>query len=131
MPNLSGITAVKIHDDTAYVKVSYAATVAVGDLVNTAYTLTDANESETLAEAFGVAITPGASGEPGLVAIEGTVTLVGATVADSETYIASNVGGKIKPINEQASGDFVTYVGTGGPSGTLRLNIEPTGLVTP
>lgn len=136
MADLAGISAVKITADTVLEsRYNYGATISAGQAVyldaNDEWQLVDANASATTADVKGVAVTPGDSADRGLVAIGGSIILVGTTLTVSETYIASGTPGGIKPVGDKTTGDYVSYIGTASSTSQIDLGINATGVQAP
>ena len=135
MADVSGITAVRPGSSATQIRiVKYGATVAAGDsLVRSGekYVLSDADSSAALAAAEGVAVTPGVDEGWGIMAYGGPIVLVGATLAVSTRYLASDTPGKIKPDTDLASGDWSTLMGTAATTTQLNLLIDASGIQKP
>jgi hypothetical protein len=135
MADLTGVTAVRPAAIATQTRIiPYGATIAAGQpVVRVAgvAVLADADASEALAEAEGVAITPGVDGGFGIVAFGGSIVLVGTTMSVGTTYYVSPTAGGIMPAADLASGDFVTRLGTAASATQLDLSIEATGIEVP
>jgi hypothetical protein len=134
MADLSGITAVRPTTFTGVQNVKYGGTIAVGQPVVKSggkYVLADANASAALAEAEGIAITPGVDDGQGLIATGGAVILVGTTMTVGETYLVSRTAGGIMPNADRQTGDYVTRLGTASTATQLDLAIQATGIQVP
>lgn len=108
----------------------YGETIAQGNAVylktsDNKYWKTDA-DAEATAAASGIALTPGAADEYGVVCTEGYVDL-GATLTVGETYVVSTTAGAIAPIGDLGSGDFTTVLGVATAADTLNVNIYVSG----
>ena len=90
------------------------------------YWKADADAAAT-ASADGIALTPGAADEYGVVCTEGYVDL-GATLTVGETYVVSTTAGGIAPIADLGSGDYTTILGVATAADTLELNIYVSGV---
>lgn len=95
------------------------------------YFQTDADVSSVTAVAAGIALTPAAIGETFVLAQNGTAVDVGATLTVGATYVVSATKGKIAPIADLTSGDYVTILGVAAAADTLVLDINVTGVATP
>jgi hypothetical protein len=76
----------------------------------------DANDGAAKAVVAGIALTPGTTGSPGIVALPGTeagqsLVNLGATLAVGQVYaVSTNVGG-IAPYSDLGSTNYVTILG--------------------
>lgn len=129
MAALSPTAATVIASGGAKSNVTLGATLIQGVMVYK--DLTDSNvyiaaSNAALVSATGVRllITAGADGQPGQVVQSGTVATMGTT--EGVPYFLGT-GGEIVPLADLGSDDFVVYVGTGGASGSLILDIHETG----
>lgn len=133
MSDVSGVTAVQPTEDTVVAKVKVGEAVGLAATVYLAstgvYMLSDADDP-TKAVVDGITMTTGTTDGYCLIATSGTVVLVGATLGITETYIASDTPGGIKPIGDKALGDIVTYVGIGGSTTLLQLMLINTELMS-
>jgi hypothetical protein len=99
------------------------------------YYLADA-DTETMAEALGIAVTPAsADGDRFVVArnrsgADADIEL-GATLSQGETYVVSSNVGKIAPVGDLTTGDYVTYLGTASSASVLKMRINATGVSKP
>lgn len=134
MADVSGITGVRLTDDTEIDEVTFGATVAVGETVYKDSTddhkakLADCDLSAAAAATVGIALTPGTSGDRGIIATGGTVYLVGATLAVGQAYVQSATAGKIAPESDLVASDNVTHLGYGSTANELKLNLDTTGI---
>jgi len=87
-----------------------------------------ANTSLVLSRAAGFFLTPATAGQP-VVVVTGDNQLVnlGATLVIGKTYVLS-VLGKVSPIDDVASGDWLTLLGTGATANLLRTKFDSTGI---
>lgn len=134
MADLSGITAARPTSNTVTRVVQYGGTVSAGQPVAKSsgkYVAADANASSTLATAEGIALTPGVADGYGVVAFNGGIILVGATMTVGTTYLASRTAGGIMPDADRTTGDYVTILGTASTTTQLDLNIKATGVQVP
>lgn len=134
MADLSGITAVRPTQSTVYRTVTYGATIAAGQAIvrsGAKYVLADANASATLANAEGIAVTPGVNDGFGIMASGGDVVLVGTTMVVGETYLLSPTPGGIMPNGDRATGDYVTRLGVASSTTRLSLSVQATGVQVP
>lgn len=134
MADLSSITAVHPMQDTKAIKVTYGATIAIGQSVyldtdDSEWKLADCDDSAATAGAdgIGIAITAGVDGGMGYVATSGSVLLVGASMAVGTEYIVSDTPGGIKPEGDKASGDIVTSLGNAATATQLDIVTKATG----
>jgi hypothetical protein len=132
MADVSGITAVRPGSSATQVRiVQYGATIAAGNSIvpsSGKRVLADANASDALAAADGVAITPGVDNGWGLIAFGGPIILVGATLVVGETYVVSDTAGGIMPISDLSTGERCTILGTAATTTQLNLDINATGI---
>ena len=133
MAILTGITAVRPTTNTQIKRVTYGATVAVGQVVyydttDEEYKLADANDTEETAQAVGIAITPGVDGGEGYIATGGSIILVGTTVAVGQVYVVSQTAGGIDTEGTLTTNDYVTTLGLGESSSQLAINIQISGI---
>lgn len=134
MADLSGITAVSPTANTQVRILQYGGTVSVGQpvsLSSSKYVAADANASALLATATGIAMTPGVTDGYGLVAVGGSIILVGTTMTVGETYLVSDTAGGIMPNADRSTGDYVTRLGTASTATQLDLAIQSTGILVP
>lgn len=133
MADLSGITAVRPTENTRTELVKYGATISLGntlylDASDNEYKLADADLSEAAAKSVAIAMTPGVDGGYGLVAKDGSIILVGATMTAGESYLVSDTAGGIRPNADKNSGDYITEIGRAATTTQLDLSIEATGI---
>ena len=134
MADLSGITAVRPTANTQTRIVQYGGTVSVGQPVaisSVKYVAADANASAALAAAVAIAMTPGVTDGYGVVAVGGSIILVGTTMTVGETYLVSDTAGRIMPNADRSTGDYVTRLGTASTATQLDLAIQATGIQVP
>ena len=134
MADLSGITAVRPTANTQTRIVQYGGTVSVGQPVaisSVKYVAADANASAALAAAVAIAMTPGVTDGYGVVAVGGSIILVGTTMTVGETYLVSDTAGGIMPNADRSTGDYVTRLGTASTATQLDLAIQATGIQVP
>lgn len=81
------------------------------------------------AEAAGIVVCDAAAGQRVFVQDDGDLVL-GAAAAPvaGETYVVSATAGKIAPIADLASGDYVTHLGVGKTGNKLQLHVHPSRL---
>jgi hypothetical protein len=134
MAAISGITAVRPTLTTKTALVVYGATIAAGqplylDASDNEYKLTDSNSSSATAALKAIAMTPGIDGGYGLVAISGSIILVGTTMLVGESYYAGATAGTIVPDADLTTGDYISRVGVASSATQILLAIEATGIV--
>ena len=88
------------------------------------------------ADVAGIAATPAsADGEKFIIAKNKSGTtadiIVGATLTQGETYVVSTNVGRIAPIGDLASGDFISYLGVASSATILKMNLNATGIQKP
>lgn len=88
--------------------------------------LTDANPA-TAHVVAGIALHAAASGQPITYAMEDDDLTIGATVAIGDVLIASPAAGKIAPVADKATGDYVTVVGVAKSAGKVNFKPIPAG----
>lgn len=81
--------------------------------------------STTTAAIGGIALTSGADGQPGVVQTDGNLTC--DNVVAGETYILS-ASGKVCPITDVATDDYVTIIGVATTTTNLKLGILASGV---
>lgn len=128
MADVSGITAVRVTDNTQLRTVQYGATISAGqtlyiDTADNEYKLADADDT-SLDAGRGIAITPGIDGGAGLIATGGNIVLVGATLAIGTAYYLSDTAGGIKPAADLTTGDNVVLLGVASTATQLDLAIR-------
>lgn len=133
MAALSGITAVRPTSDTKSQLVKYGATISAGqplylDSADNEHKLCDNNASAATATIKGIAMTPGVDGGYGLMAVSGSIILVGTTAAVGETYYAGATAGEIVPDADVATGNYISRIGTAESATQIKLAIEYTGV---
>jgi hypothetical protein len=108
-------------------KVVWGATIAQGNPVyrddaDGKWKLADNNVSALLAgsKGFGVALTAGSDGQPGLVHVGGDINL-GGTLVVGETYALSATAGALCPIADVVTTNFATVLGNALDVATLRM----------
>jgi hypothetical protein len=105
--------------------------IAQGEPVYIASSLayrTDNNDGASKAVAVGIALMPAATGQTFLYAKNGAEIDVGATLTTAETYIVSANVGKIAPIADLATTNYLTILGVAKSSSTLLVNIVASGV---
>lgn len=78
------------------------------------------------AEAVGIALTPGAIGEYGVIATRGEIDL-GATLSLGETYVVSTAGA-ISPVGDLTTNEHPTILGIAITTASLKLDISVSGV---
>lgn len=122
-------------DGFTFTKVQYGESVTQGMPVyrstsDSKYYQTDANTEVATSQAAGIALTPGIVDEYGLIVNEGSVD-IGATLTVGETYVVSGTKGKIAPIGDLTSGDWVCILGIAETTSKLLLNIQYSTIAKP
>lgn len=107
-------------------------TITAGELLIGPTTALAAAKSDTLADigVVGVALTGGAVGQLiNYAGNQGDVVTIGATVAHGETYCASANAGKIAPITDKTTGEYIFVLGftTPGSTTTITLTMQSYG----
>ena len=110
-----------------------------GDFVyldsNREWQKTDANALVSSA-CDGMALNAAKAGQPLSVAKPGvtqnaTNVDLGATLAVTKTYVLSENAGKIKPVEDINTGEYVTYVGAAITAANLSFQVHQTGVTAP
>ncbi len=134
MAALASITAVRPTSTTKTALVIYGATITAGqtlylDAADNKYKLADANASSSTAAIKAVAMTPGVDTGYGIVAISGSIILVGTAAAVGTTYFVGQTAGSIVPHADLTTSDYTSRVGTAETTTQILLAIEATGIV--
>lgn len=90
----------------------------------------DADLSTAAAAAGGIALTPGAAGETGIIVTSGKMD-VGATLTVGEIYVLSSTAGGICPEADLSTGENVTILGVASAADTLDVQIKAFGVPIP
>ncbi len=85
------------------------------------------NTTAAAASCVGIAEATGVVGQRTFYQIGGQMNL-GATLTVGETYVVSATAGKIAPIGDLASTNYVTYLGQAVSASMLNMNIGVTGV---
>ncbi len=120
-------TSVAPGTDTQYMDGFLGASVTAGQVVyldtaTNTFKLADANASSTTANAAGIAMNGGASGQPVKVAVAGTIT-AGGTLTTGSVYVLSATAGGIAPVADLASGHYPVIVGIATSAALLKLSM--------
>ena len=119
-------------------QVTYGTTIAQGKVVY--LDATDGNKaklaintSAAAAEARGIALTSGASGQVGMIIRSGTQSTPsglnpGGTVNVGTVYAVSGTAGGIAPIADVAVGRFTTVLGIGTTTSRINVDIQAGGV---
>lgn len=137
MANLS-ITAASVFPGSNAVKEYgvFGEAVTAGQLVykkaaDGKYWLSDSNSATAEVRGVsGVALVGGAANQQAVVQTGGNI-LPGATVVVGETYYLGETPGAIQPRADVGSGEYVTKVGFGISTTTIKLGIESSGVAVP
>ena len=89
--------------------------------------LADNDASAASAAAIGIALASAAANQPCPYTYDGGLT-VGAILTLGTTYILSSTAGKIAPIADVASGDYVTILGVASSTSVLDVHIHASGV---
>ena len=100
------------------------------DVASGKYRLADANLSEAAAGASGMFLTPAGIDGYALIAFSGPIN-VGATLTVGVVYVQSANAGKIAPIGDLTTGDYVTILGVASAANRLDLAITRSGAQVP
>ena len=93
------------------------------------YKACDADAAGT-ASCDGIMLNSADDGQPAQVITNGTLT-VGAGVTVGQVYVVSVNPGGIAPYSDLASGDYVTIIGVGLTSTTIKVDIINSGIAKP
>jgi hypothetical protein len=111
-----------------------AATAALGDAGyyngDKKFAKCDANAQATAAFK-GLLLTPGNEGDIALFAKPGAIVDVGTVLTKAKVYILSENAGKIKPIEDLNTGEFLTIVGFALSTSQLELIGAESGIDAP
>jgi len=135
MAALSGITAVRPTANTVPSQpVFYGGTLAAGipvylDTADSKHKAADNDASATTAKVAGITITPGVDGGYGYIAKQGSIILVGTTMAVGTSYYLGATAGEIVPEADLGTADYVTKIGTAATATQLDLDIRATGIL--
>jgi len=125
---------VGIGSDTEFIRVQVGEAVTQGQPgyrgASNKWFQTDANLSAAAAAAEGIFMTPAATDGYAIVAVGGDVN-VGATLAVGETYVVSRTKGKICPVGDLTTGDYVTHLGVAKSTSLMPLNPQASGVPKP
>lgn len=121
--------------DTTYFDGTFGETITAGEVVyldtsDDKLKLADCDASSATATIKGIAMNSGGDGQPGKVAIAGSID-PGFTVTVGETYVLSGTAGGIAPIADLAAGDWVSHLGVGLSASSLQLRIYNSGVQVP
>jgi len=115
--------------------VTAGATVTAGDAVYK--DTSDSNEykrcDSTVAASTvigGIAITNAGDGEPLIIQTAGDCN-VGGTVVVGMVFVVSTNAGKLAPLADVASGEYVSIIGYGITSSKLRMDFQTSGVAKP
>lgn len=93
-------------------------------------------DAEASADVKGIAVTPaGSSGDRFVLAANKSGSTadinLGATLTQGETYVVSTNAGKIAPITDLTTGDYVSYLGVASSATILKMKTNATGVIKP
>ena len=123
--------AVKPGTNAQTLEVTYGATITQGKAVyldtgTNTWKVADCNTSSATAACGGIALTSGASGQPGVVITGGNMTGDGMTAY--VIYILSTSGGICPSTDFSAVTDYMTVLGVATTTTNLKLAINVTGV---
>ena len=103
-------------------------TVTSGQVVRISSTAVIAavNDNAANANAYGIALNGGGTGQPIVVQTTGEIT-IGGTVAVGKIYALGTAGGII-PVDDIAGSEFITIIGVGISATAIRLSIKAGGV---
>lgn len=130
--SVTATTVAPIANSTRLLQdITWGGTVTAGQPVykdsSGTYQAADANSSATTAKAVGIAMTGGASGQSGVIAIGGTYTC-GFTATAGAWYIVSATAGGIAPVADQTTGWIPCLVGYATTTAIVSIQIISTGI---
>jgi len=137
MADLS-ITAANVAPGTSVSKQEWTAgaTITAGEAVyidssdSNKAKLAQSDGTSAEAEVKGIALCGASSGQPVVIATNGTMDL-GATLTLGTIYVLSQTAGKIAPTADLASGDYTSVIGVGTAADELTLAITNSGVEVP
>ena len=106
-----------------------AETIAVGDCVYDTGSSTygvASNGAAAKDSVVGIALNAATAAHPVTIAETGAGVGFGAILTVGEMYVLSATG-KISPIGDKASSDYVSYIGYGDTTSNMKLTIHNTG----
>lgn len=111
---------------------TYGGTIVQGTLLYYAPTtdtweIADCTTSATTAAATGMALSSGADGQPGRIAVGGDVTVDGLSLAAPVMILST--AGQMCPSADLANADYITIVGVASSTTNLKLSFKPSGVV--
>lgn len=134
MSDLSITAASVVKGDGAVVEnVVWGATITAGmivykDTADGLWKAADTNGADAIIRtAWGMALSGGASGQPGIVLREGPVTL-GNILTQGGVYVLSANAGMIAPVADLASGHYTTTLGIARSATVLDFKIHNGGV---
>ena len=96
--------------------------------------IADANattSATTVASVKGIALNGGATGQPIQVQTGGTITIgAGAAPAVGTVYRLSETAGGIAPVGDTTNSHYVSIIGVGGATNTIKLSIYNSGVTS-
>ncbi len=108
-----------------------AGQVVYNDTADNEKKLADANSATAIVrKVHGIALNGGSDGQPAAVQRGGTIT-IGATVVVGKVYVLSATPGGIAPIDDLATGHYVTVIGVGISSTQIKLGFLESGVAVP
>jgi len=87
--------------------------------------------NETQSEVGGITLNAASANQPISVAQGAAIISIGGTTSNGTPYVVSNTSGAICPYADLISGQYVSFIGVGGPNNTISLGLDPTGLTIP
>lgn len=132
MADLTGITAVRPTANTQTSRVVLGGTLSPGDPVYKDGADSEHKAAVATAQAtavvVGIVMTPGIDAGHSIIAISGSIILVGTTMAIGEPYVVSATAGKIAPETDLATTQFISRLGTAASATQLDLSFQVTGI---
>jgi hypothetical protein len=115
-----------IREGTAGVALTAGQAVYL-DSASSSYKLADCNSATAAVRSpKGIALHAAAIGQPIAILTEGLIT-IGAAVAVGVPYFLSGTPGGIRPVADNVSGDYVTYVGIGKSTTAIDVRFHESG----
>lgn len=137
MADITITAASVLPGDNAQVEHGYfGAAVTAGQVVykdsaDGTFKLADANSGTAgVRVPYGVALNGGASGQPAAIQRSGKIT-IGGTVVVGKTYVLSATPGGIAPIDDLATGHYVSTLGIGISVTQIAVQIQSSGVAVP
>lgn len=119
--------AVSMQEYTAGATITAGCLVYVDTANSNILKLAQADGTLLEATLKGIALNGASTGQQCIVAVAGDLN-PGATVAVGETYVVSATAGKICPIGDLTTSDYVSILGVATTASNLKINIFNSGV---